>query len=220
MNLKNKIIFLLVFMIAILVPIFSEEAYPKPRKDEVVLVFGCHITPKINKDFFKKYIGKSSKNLKFSDKEPGNFKALFVGNAYKYETSVIKDEDSMVLHGSVSGKGNSDFVQKLEGHVDVSDTISTICYVPADRKIRINYLEYLIGSSNVLNFDLPVFVEFQVPKNVNYIYLGDFYYRTSGDFFEIASYEIKDNMDTATRIVKERYSDSADLVKAVLKPFK
>lgn len=69
-------------------------------------------------------------------------------------------------------------------------------------------------------FFLPLFIEFKVPENAKYLYIGSYGYSFSDEYFTIKEITQKDEYDAAAAKLKERVSGDAELTRVTVKAYK
>lgn len=69
--------------------------------------------------------------------------------------------------------------------------------MPKDRIMRFGSISYYYFSDAKTMLRLPLDFSFEVPKDVNYVYIGSFTYTITGDDFTIKNVAVKDEYDEA-----------------------
>ena len=198
----KKYILITVFVCAAFSSVFAQN-YRKPKKGEVVLVFSAEVIPAVNREFFKNYLetphaswlsfAVSESRGAFTKGEPGDTVSVF------FEEN--KDSDK---EGASAPAG--------DGLISV-----TVKVAKNKKALYLDYCTYNFFGGNVFRFFFPFFVMITLPEDAQYLYLGHFEYRRKGGAaYEITDVKKTDNYDTAAKIIKERYGDDAELVRAPL----
>lgn len=196
----KKFIISIIFIVTVCTVAFT-ETYQKPASNEVVLVFSVNMRPALNKAFFEQYLSIPM----------GAFSSPMGASSPK-----ISSKGSPVRHAP------SDTISVfLEGSTEVAEFDDTgVVSVRAKvgrgvNKLYFDYAVYNLFGGNVLRFTLPMSLEISIPKGAKYLYVGNFEYRTKkGVEVEFEYPGRSDNMEQITPIIKGRYGDAAELLRA------
>ncbi|MEL3904288.1 MAG: hypothetical protein P1P63_04135 [Treponemataceae bacterium] len=194
----KKTFTMLILIITVFGNVFAEN-HSKPGRDEVVLVFSVDIRPAINRSFLEKYV------LLVANPYDSNLKVTSNGSPVR---NIPADSVSLFLSGDRD---------RPTTVAPVNDDIISV-KVPVKRnskEICLNFITYNIFGGNAFSFILPLDITITVPKDAKYLYLGHFTYKTkSASDREIISVDRTDNLDKITPLIKNRYGEKIELLRA------
>lgn len=191
----KKFIISIIFIVTVCTVAFT-ETYQKPASNEVVLVFSVNMRPALNKAFFEQYL---------SIPMGGVFSSLKISSKGSPVRHAPADTISVFLEGSTEVAEFDD-----TGVVSVRAKVGR-----GVNKLYFDYAVYNLFGGNVLRFTLPMSLEISIPKGAKYLYVGNFEYRTKkGVEVEFEYPGRSDNMEQITPIIKGRYGDAAELLRA------
>lgn len=77
--------------------------------------------------------------------------------------------------------------------------------MPRNRNMQFGAIPYYFFSDRKTQIYLPLDFSFDVPKGVNYVYIGTFTYTVTGDDFTIKNVKVTDEYDQAMEAVKTQF---------------
>jgi hypothetical protein len=94
-------------------------------------------------------------------------------------------------------------------------------YVKPDENgmVRLEGYTVLLSGDITGYFFLPLFIEFKVPQDAKYLYIGSYGYSFSDEYFTIKGITQKDEYDAAAAKLKERVSGDAELTRVTVKAY-
>ena len=177
-----------------------EKTYNKPNSSEVVIVASAALSPTPNSDFFAKYNTINSYyNKKIIDSK---------------KTQGITIPAIYMIVGKFDKKG---YVTAIYHLGDDSEINSVKTRIPRDRVLKIDHMRAYLANMEIFGITLPVSMEFTVPKNVNYVYIGSFVYEWEGHDFKIKNIEQVDDYENAAKFIAEKYGADAKLERVSLR---
>ena len=100
---------------------------------------------------------------------------------------------------------------------DAEDIISVKVPVPRSGEIVLNFCTYNFFKGTAFRFFLPFAVKIKVQPDFKYYYLGHLEYKRKGGMeYEIVDVKKHDNYDVVIPIIKKRYGENAELVRAAM----
>lgn len=194
----KKFIVSIIFVLVFFTSVFAQK-YRKPSSDEVVLVFSVSMRPSINRAFFEQYL--KVNQLMFS-----SVKITSKGSMVREAPS-----DTISLYSDVRSE-----YPIATANVDDTGLISVnVKFVKDVDMLSLEYLMYNIFGGNAFVYNLPLSLGITVPKDSKYLYLGHFEFRTkNGVEGELAYPKHSDKIEQAKAIIKERYGNDAQLIRA------
>ncbi len=194
----NKAFLAGLLALSCLVAAFGADKYDKPREKEVVVVGRVILDPPVDERFFSKFWFLDSRYLTIKPDKGVK------------EGDVVPSAANMIF-------ASSGFSNNQIGTTNANDVISGKINIPKDRVVTLLNFEYLPAGFYLFRIYLPVFVEFTVPDNTNYVYVGTLKYVRKGNQYELVSATRVDEFDAAQAAVKERYGADAKLVRVPLR---
>jgi len=156
----------------------QHKKYSFPGKSEIFIVGRITVKADEDMDFFSKTRGVQESNLTKSNS--------FV--IPKYYDSDEETKDWSKSQRMLYNDGDFFFV-KYD--------------IPKDRMIRFGSIAYYFFNDRKMTIALPMDFSFEVPKDVNYVYIGSHTYTITGDDFTITHLSSTDEYDQAQEAVNK-----------------
>ncbi len=193
---KKIILISVILAVAVMSIATAEQKFPKPKKNEVVVIARAIVDPPVNDEFFAQYHNLESRSIlkdkKIKDSEKKTSASLACGYGYKRTWGLAEVKDGVYVAIKVS--------------------------IPKDKILRFPLFECYPANYAFLKFYLPVSAQIMVPEGVNYVYLGTFTYKVRGLNFEVIDMKLIDEFDAASAFVAEKYGKDAKLMRVPLGP--
>ena len=179
---------------------YAEKSYDEPRGAEVVIVAGVTLSPAPDNAFFTKYrTTESSYDKGIID--PKKSRDIIIPTIY-------------IVLGKFDKR---DYVTAIYHLGNDSEINSVKIQIPRDRVVKIDYMTAYLADMEIFGINLPVSMEFSLPKNVNYVYIGSFIYEWEPYGFKIKNREQIDDYNNAVKFVAEKYGADAKLERVQLR---
>lgn len=189
----------IIFIFLLSFAVFAQH-YSKPGRNEVVLVFSVEIRPSVNREFFKGYL--SIPSMPMSD--------LITNETGRPVSNDPGDSISLYCEGD-------DKLDNPTAVSDAEDIISVKVPVPRSGEIVLNFCTYNFFKGTAFRFFLPFGVKIKVQPDFKYYYLGHLEYKRKGGMeYEIVDVKKHDNYDVVIPIIKKRYGENAELIRAAM----
>ncbi len=173
------------------------DEYKLPRDREVVIAVRLVMEPQIDDAFYSQYWHLRSKLLKISGRRVQEGEV--VSSTARLET----------------GNGVWTYNSLPLGNVGSFATVKL--KIPKERTVHVNGFYVEPADIGLFSVGLPIMAQFDVPEDVNYVYLGTFVCSWEGSQYDIKSIKRVDEYEQAQQIVRQRYGSDARLLRVPLK---
>ncbi len=201
---KNRIKIMLLSVFTLLImPLSAEKKLPEkiksPNKNEVIVVGKISVKPKENMNFFAETRGLSEEEKK-------------TPNTYFVPFTPL-----------VSGKYDDEFLEFIMRNPSVIFTDGDFfcaCYKMKSGSRNLKFegaTKYSFFGNDKTFIWLPFDFNIDVPKDVKAVYIGSFYYETSGNDFTLTNFKHVDEYELAQEALDKMSEKHFDLYRADLK---
>ena len=175
----------------------AADEYKLPREKEVVLAVRLVMEPQIDDEFYSQYWNLRSKLVRISGRRV-------------QEGELVPSTASLQ-----TGNGVWSFKNLPLGNVGSFATVKM--KIPKERRVHVNGFYVEPADIGLFRIGLPIMAQFDVPEDVNYVYLGTFVCSWEGSQYDIKGIKRVDEYEQAQQIVRQRYGADARLLRVPLK---
>ena len=196
MRIKRFLLLILV-LFCISASFLAADEYKLPREKEVVIAVRLVMEPQIDEEFYSQYWHIRSKLLKISGRRV-------------QEGEVVPSTASLET-------GNDVWSYKNLSLGNIGSFATVKFRIPKERTVHVNGFYVEPADIGLFRVGLPIMAQFDVPEDVNYVYLGTFVCSWEGSQFDIKGIKRVDEYEQAQQIVRQRYGADARLLRVPLK---
>lgn len=186
---KKRILTILFIFLFLVVFAQAQTPPTKLKKNEVVLIVKIKLQPGIDEEFFRSYL-----KLIHTKERPTT--------AY------------------LNVLGSTGLFAKTTQEIGPLNSFGYPTYdIPKNNTFSFNGFYIDIFNSFYLRMALPIGLQFTVPEDTPYVYLGTFTYKYSDDYFTGESFEIEDEFDEVLEELRKAIGPDVKLARAVLREY-